>query len=394
MYSAFRVLMILSLVSAATTTQPTTKPVVRQSMDKVRYPDAIPLHRPADQLPLVGRAMGEVPEKALGGQWVSISGDTERAKRLRDRLATLKIGTDGTQFCSNGGPGGATDTLIGLTDGRITRMVLVFGTKMTWADAERKLRDYSVQSVRAESGGQMQGTYGALDRNDVKYYARVIGYWQMSTDATVQKHYNSNSTVTSTAVAGQRVDGPTGIVVDVDAFSWGLANYVDPKNLDTVRKHTLVTGLTTTEARVAMCGKYSKTVQENGKTEIEFYTPAPGDNGSNSPAGPANRGHGANNAAPGAGGHRHGNNNGGGGGGGSIAAAGAGQGNAQPQDANSATGAAGATDHGGYAGEVKIQGAQYASTYTFSEDVGNVDSRAVLVATAVVKDGVVTQVVN
>ena len=50
--------------------------------------------------------------------------------------------------------------------------------------------------------------------------------------------------------------------------------------------------------------------------------------------------------------------------------------------------------HGGYAGEVKIQGAQYASTYTFSEDVGNVDSRAVLVATAVVKDGVVTQVVN
>ena len=95
----------------------------------------------------------------------------------------------------------------------------------------------------------MQGTYGALDRNDVKYYAHVIGYWQMSTDATVQKHYNSNSTVTSTAVAGQRVDGPTGIVVDVDAFSWGLANYVDPKNLDTVRKHTLVTGLTTTEAR-------------------------------------------------------------------------------------------------------------------------------------------------
>jgi hypothetical protein len=247
------------------------------SMDKVRYPDAIPTRGVSSQLPLVGKMIGEVPEKAMGGGWVSISGDTERAKRLRDRLAQLKIGTGGTQFAANGGPGGATDTLIGLTDGRISRVVLVFGAKMSWSDAERKLRDFTVASVSAEGGRGMQKYWGTIEKDNAKYYGRVIGYWEDNKDGAVKKHYNSNGSVTGTQVAAEHQDGPTGIVIDVDAFSWGLANYVAPEHVDTVRNHKLATGLTETEARVAMYGKESQSTQENGVTKIKFYQPPPPD---------------------------------------------------------------------------------------------------------------------
>jgi hypothetical protein len=365
------------------------------SMDKVRYPDAIPTRGVSSQLPLVGKMIGEVPEKAMGGGWVSISGDTERAKRLRDRLAQLKIGTGGTQFAANGGPGGATDTLIGLTDGRISRVVLVFGAKMSWSDAERKLRDFTVASVSAEGGRGMQKYWGTIEKDNAKYYGRVIGYWEDNKDGAVKKHYNSNGSVTGTQVAAEHQDGPTGIVIDVDAFSWGLANYVAPEHVDTVRNHKLATGLTETEARVAMYGKESQSTQENGVTKIKFYQPPPPDAVGTGPR--QHRGpQGARNDAAAAGGGGGGGAGGGGGGGRGHGGGGGGFSSppAQPgpNPAAQNTVAVAAHPSGGYDGEVKIPGTDFASDYRFSEDVGNVGEKATLVATAIVKDGVVTRV--
>jgi hypothetical protein len=381
------------LLMGASATQPAS-PAPRMSMDKVRYPDALPTRGVSSQLPLIGKMIGEVPEKAMGGAWVSISGDTERAKRLRDRLAQLKIGTSGTQFASNGGPGGATDTLIGLTDGRISRVVLVFGAKMTWSDAERKLRDFTVASVSAEGGRGMEKYWGTIEKDNAKYYGRVIGYWEDNKEAAVKKHYNSNGSVTGTRVAAEHQDGPTGIVIDVDAFSWGLANYVSPEHVDTVRNHKLATGLTETEARVAMYGKESQSTQENGVTKIKFYQPPPPDEGGIGPRKKrAQQGAGNDAAAAGGGGGGAiaggggGRKRGGGGGGFSPPPA---QGGPNPAAQNTVAVAAHPSD--GYDGEVKIPGTEFASDYKFSEDVGNVGEKATLVATAIVKDGVVTRV--
>jgi hypothetical protein len=282
-----------------------------------------------------------------------------------------------------------------LTDGRISRVVLVFGAKMSWSDAERKLRDFTVASVSAEGGRGMQKYWGTIEKDNAKYYGRVIGYWEDNKDGAVKKHYNSNGSVTGTQVAAEHQDGPTGIVIDVDAFSWGLANYVAPEHVDTVRNHKLATGLTETEARVAMYGKESQSTQENGVTKIKFYQPPPPDAVGTGPR--QHRGpQGARNDAAAAGGGGGGGAGGGGGGGRGHGGGGGGFSSppAQPgpNPAAQNTVAVAAHPSGGYDGEVKIPGTDFASDYRFSEDVGNVGEKATLVATAIVKDGVVTRV--
>jgi hypothetical protein len=217
----------------------------------------------------------------------------------------------------------------------------------------------------------------------------VIGYWEDNKDGAVKKHYNSNGSVTGTQVAAEHQDGPTGIVIDVDAFSWGLANYVAPEHVDTVRNHKLATGLTETEARVAMYGKESQSTQENGVTKIKFYQPPPPDAVGTGPR--QHRGpQGARNDAAAAGGGGGGGAGGGGGGGRGHGGGGGGFSSppAQPgpNPAAQNTVAVAAHPSGGYDGEVKIPGTDFASDYRFSEDVGNVGEKATLVATAIVKD--------
>ena len=268
--------LVLILVTAAVATQPASNkaPAPRISMDKIPFPDVDNADwKTFDQLPLVGKMMGQVPEKAMDGRWISLSGETECASRLRSKLGDLKIGSVGTQFAASGGPANATDTLIGLTNGRITRVVLVFSSHLSWDDAERKLKDYSVQSVSAENGVNMYKYWGEIDRANMKYYGRVIGYWSQTIPATVKQTINGNGTVTKTAVPEQHMDGPTGIVVDIDAVSWAVSNFVRPEHVADVQKHHLAEGMTEPEARVAMFGKESRLVEQNGQTKIEFYQP-------------------------------------------------------------------------------------------------------------------------
>src|SRR5262249_28599762 len=64
----------------------------------------------------------------------------------------------------------------------------------------------------------------------------------------------------------------------------------------------------------------------------------------------------------------------------------------QPNPAADNTVASATHSKGAYKRDVKIPDTNFARDYKFSEDVGNVGPKATLVATAIVKDGVVTQV--
>jgi hypothetical protein len=380
---------VFIFIAAAVSTQPATNtaPAPRMSADKIPYPEVTNADfKTFEQLPLVGKLMGQTPEKALDGRWVSISGESERASRLRSKLADLKIGTNGTQFATSGGTAGATDTLIGLTDGRVTRVVLVFGDKLTWDDAQRKMKDFSVQAVSAERGVNMHAFWGEIDRGNMKYYARVIGYWQQTIPASTRETVLGNGKETKTVVPEQHVDGPTGIVVDIDAVSWGLANFVAPEHVADVQQHKLATGMTEAEARVAMFGRQSRTIDENGVTKIEFYQPRMRGMRGGGGGGAANAGAGdAGGGAPVQGRRRRGAAAGGGGG--AIAPA---NNNPQPPAGNNQA-AAGGGAPGAYSGNFTIPGRGLAQEVDFSEDTGNVDPRSTLVASAVFKDGKLTE---
>jgi hypothetical protein len=239
---------------------------LRQTIDGRPFPAAGP--RVVDvRLPLSGRALGGLPEE-MPARLYAIDGLADVVVGWRKQLVEHQVDTAGYDYIANGSDG-ARCVLVGLTDGRVSRLGYFF-PGLTPEHAATLLRSLAAAGTDAD----IQGPAFRVTQNGVRILGCLTGSHRVAVTEyhpITMQDYNAGDTGATT-----RIDSyPSCIEIRIDPVDGYLAAHAPaPEIASDLREGRLAVGMSLLEARLAMACDGTP-ASADGAGEAYQWRPAP-----------------------------------------------------------------------------------------------------------------------